>query len=183
MDHSGLDVSVRVAEPQEVEQVCSVLLEAARWLEESGQAMWEPDELDPALLAPAVHSGLFFFGLVDGEVAGTLKFQLVDPEFWPEATGHDSAFVHRLAVRRQFAGKGVSSALLAWARDRARDLGLAYLRLDCDARRPRLRSFYESHGFRYHSEIRWRSFDVARYELSLGQAGASVSGMPLLASS
>ncbi len=112
--------------------------------------------------------------MVDGEDAGTLKLQFSDPDFWPEIEGTDSAFIHRLAVRRRFAGKGVSTAMLDWVRARAKSMGLRYLRLDCDARRPKLRSFYEAHGYRYHSEIRVRSFlpgkptfDAARYEIDL----------------
>jgi GNAT superfamily N-acetyltransferase len=160
-------ISVRVADPNEVNEVSLVLGEAARWLEERGMPLWEPDELDPDWVAPAVRSGDFALGFMEGKVAGTLKFQLTDPEFWPEVVANDSAFVHRLAVRREFAGRGVSTALLAWARDRARAMGLDFLRLDCDATRPRLRSFYERHGFRYHSDFRWRRFIVARYELRL----------------
>lgn len=148
--------------------MCAVVIDAARWLEESGMPMWEPDELDPDWIAPAVQLGEFAVALVDGEIAGTLKFQRTDTEFWPEYSAGDSAFVHRLAVRREFRGRGVATALLRWAGDRARALGLRFLRLDCDAARPRLRAFYERHGFRYHSDFEWRRFVVARYELPLG---------------
>ena len=87
--------------------------------------MWRADELHPERLASDVGAGLFFLASVDGDAAGTIKFQLSDPEFWPDQLGDESAYLHRLAVRRQFAGRGVSSALLAWAVGRAAELGAA----------------------------------------------------------
>jgi GNAT superfamily N-acetyltransferase len=77
--------------------------------------------------------------------------------------------VHRLAIRRACAGQGISTALLEWAVDRARTLGKRYLRLDCDADRPRLRAFYERFGFRLHSYRQVGSYYVSRYELQILQ--------------
>ena len=59
---------------------------------------------------------------------------------WPGT----SAFIHKLAVRRAWAKKGVSTELLSYARARARDLARAYLRLDCVADRKALRDLYAS---------------------------------------
>ena len=134
--------AVRRAEAADVDTVSSILLEAAAWLEARGMPMWRADELHPERLASDVGAGLFFLASVDGDAAGTIKFQLSDPEFWPDQLGDESAYLHRLAVRRQFAGRGVSSALLAWAVGRAAELGRCYLRLDCAAARPRLRAIY-----------------------------------------
>jgi GNAT superfamily N-acetyltransferase len=77
--------------------------------------------------------------------------------------------VHRLAVRRAFAGQGISTALLEWAVDRARTLGKRYVRLDCDADRSRLRAVYERFGFRLHSYRQVGSYYVSRYELQILQ--------------
>jgi GNAT superfamily N-acetyltransferase len=165
-------LAIRVAEAHEVGDVCSILLEAAGWQREIGTAMWLPEMLGPDRVGPDVAAGLFVLARSGGEPAGTFKFQLSDPRFWPELEGDDSAFVHRLAVRRKFAGRGVSTAMLEWAEDRARSLGRSYLRLDCDARRPRLRAVYERHGFALHDETRvmgesGQIFETARYELRL----------------
>ena len=46
--------------------------------------MWRADELHPERLASDVGAGLFFLASVDGDAAGTIKFQLSDPEFWPD---------------------------------------------------------------------------------------------------
>jgi GNAT superfamily N-acetyltransferase len=96
-----------------------------------------------------------------------VKFQLEDTLFWPDVPRGQSAFVHRLAVRRQFAGGVVSTVLLDWAVGRARTLGKTYLRLDCEASRLRLRAVYERFGFRHHSDRQVGANFVARYEYEI----------------
>ncbi|MEB0060361.1 GNAT family N-acetyltransferase [Variovorax sp. LG9.2] len=80
-----------------------------------------------------------------------------------------SAFVHKLAVRRAWAKKGVSTELLSYARTRAQELGRAHLRLDCVADRHGLRSLYESFGFDLHSVVTIRATSFARYQLSTAE--------------
>lgn len=151
-----------------MDAIAGLLEEAEAWLRQRGIPMWSPEELSPRALARAVAAGMHFVAEVDGEFAGTLRFQLRDPEFWPDLADGDGAFVHRLAVRRRFAGKGVGEALLDWAAHRAADLGREYLRLDCDSDRPRLRAFYERNGFRHHSDRQVGPHHVARYERLVG---------------
>jgi GNAT superfamily N-acetyltransferase len=155
---------IRQAMPQDAENVIGVLQEAAQWLEQSGLAMWRDDELLPARITADVAAGLFFLAESEGVVAGVVKFQLEDSLFWPDVRRGQSAFVHRLAVRRRFAGGGISSALLGWAVERARTLGREYLRLDCEASRVRLRAVYEKFGFRHHSDRQVGPYFVSRYE-------------------
>jgi GNAT superfamily N-acetyltransferase len=149
--------------------VADILSEAARWLDQSGISMWRADELLPANVTADVDAGLFFIAECNGAAAGVVKFQLTDMLFWPDVLQGQSAFVHRLAVKRQFAGGGVSSALLRWAVERARSLGRAYLRLDCEASRPRLRAIYERFGFVHHSDRQVDLYLVSRYEYRVAQ--------------
>jgi GNAT superfamily N-acetyltransferase len=159
-----MQLTIRPAGPQDSTLVADILREAARWLEQSGMAMWRQNELAPGNVAADVHSGLFFLAEYKGDPAGTIRYQLEDRLFWPDVPQHDSGFVHRLAVRRRFAGGEVSSALLLWAIARTYSLGRRYLRLDCEASRPRLRAVYERIGFRFHSDKQVGPYFVARYE-------------------
>jgi GNAT superfamily N-acetyltransferase len=169
-----MDVLVRQATDADAAAVASVLFEAAAWLRERGMPLWLESEILPEEIGRHVREGLYFLAECGGEPAGVLRFQLSDPEVWPEVVQADSAFVHRFAVRRRFAGGGVSSSLLSWAARRASDLGRSYLRLDCEAGRPRLRAVYEGFGFRHHSDRQVGPFFLARYELAV-RAGAKRS--------
>jgi GNAT superfamily N-acetyltransferase len=157
-------IAIRPARPADTETVSSILQEAARWLEERGMALWRTGELAPDLIAADVAAGLFVIAEVDGSAAGVMMFQLADPMFWPDVPPDESCFVHRLGVRRRYAGGAVSSALLQWAVEETQRMGRKYLRLDCVADRPRLRAIYERFGFRYHSDWQFRIYHVARYE-------------------
>jgi GNAT superfamily N-acetyltransferase len=161
-------IEINQALPHESESVSSILQEAAEWLRERGIPMWHADELSREQIAIDVAEGHFFLARCGGEDAGTIKFQLEDHLFWPDTPPDQAAFIHRVAVRRAFAGGAVSAALLRWAADRALGLGRQFLRLDCEASRPRLREVYEHHGFRHHSDRQVGRFFVSRYELPLG---------------
>jgi hypothetical protein len=58
----------------------------------------------------------------------------------------------------------LSKAILSWAVERTRELGRRFLRLDCEASRPRLRQIYESFGFVHHSDRQVGPYFVSRYE-------------------
>jgi GNAT superfamily N-acetyltransferase len=158
------EISIRQATLRDAEVVSGVLHEAAKWLEQSGMARWKLDELETARIADDVGAGRFLGAEYAGDVAGTMRFQLEDPLFWPEAREGEAAYVHRLAVRRRYAGMGVSAALLRWAVERTRALGRPHLRLDCEASRAKLRGMYEAFGFRYHSYGQIGPYHVARYQ-------------------
>jgi GNAT superfamily N-acetyltransferase len=160
-----MDIQIRLADLRDIQDVSDILTEAASWLQDRGIVMWSAEELTPESISAAVTEGLFYVAVAGPELAGTVKFQWEDKLFWPDVPAGESAFVHRLAVRRAFAGGEVSGALLRWAAERAQG---RFLRLDCEASRPRLKAVYERFGFRHHSDRRIGPYFVARYELEVG---------------
>ncbi|MEH2383534.1 MAG: GNAT family N-acetyltransferase [Nostoc sp.] len=160
-------ISIRQATIQDTVIVSDVLLEAALWLQQRGMTLWHDSEISPESISEDVANGLFFIAEWAGEPAGTIKFQLEDLLFWPDISQEDSAFVHRFAVRRDYSGGKVSSALLTWAVEHAQTLGKHYLRLDCKASRSRLKAIYENFGFRHHSDRQVGACFVSRYEYEI----------------
>lgn len=160
-------IEIRHAERPDVGVVSSVLQEAAKWLTERGMPLWKTGELGPEHITADVLGGMYWLALVDGVPAGCVRFQLEDRLFWPDVTPGESAFIHRLAVRREYAGGAVSTALMDWARDHAQTLGRRWLRLDAAADRLALRRVYERYGFQFHSERRVGPYLVARYQIEL----------------
>ena len=160
-------IVVRQAMAPDAAVIHGMLEEAAGWVDAMGVVMWDEGELDPGRVDSEVAAGQFFIADVDGEAAGAVRFQLEDQLFWPDLTRDDSAYLHRLVVRRRFKGKGVSTALMQWGVSHACALGKRWLRLDCDANRPKLRAMYEGFGFRFHSFRQVGPYYVARYEYRL----------------
>ena len=162
-----MTLSIRPANSDDAATVSAALVEAAQWLEAAGMRLWRAEELHESEIAADVASGLFFIAECDGIAAAVVRFQLEDPLFWPDVPLGDAAYIHRLAVRRQFAGRGISTTILSWAAERTRSLGRGWLRLDCEASRPKLRAIYERFGFRHHSDRQVGPYFVARYELRI----------------
>ena len=156
--------SIRQATPNDAQIVADVLIEAARWLEQRGMPLWREDELSAPRIVADIDAGQFFLAERGGKAAGVVKFQLEDELFWPDVPPNESAFVHRLAVRRAFAGGDVSKALLEWAVERARSLNRRFVRLDCDASRTKLKALYEGFGFVHHSDRQVGPYFVSRYQ-------------------
>jgi GNAT superfamily N-acetyltransferase len=160
--------SIRQATAADTPALVETLTEASDWVTRlDGTTMWVEGELEEHRVRAEAEAGQFVVAEMDGQVVGAIRFQLEDRLFWPDLDGSDSAFVHRLAVRRANTGQGISTALLQWAADRALALGKRYLRLDCDAERLRLRALYEQFGFRLHSYRQVGAYFVSRYELEV----------------
>jgi GNAT superfamily N-acetyltransferase len=159
-----LVVNIRQATLQDAEVVSDVLKEAALWLKESGMPLWREDELESGRIAADVAESLFFIAECSRDAAGIVRFQLEDSIFWPDVPLGEAAFIHRLTVRRRYARTGLSTTLLRWAVERTRRVGRRYLRLDCEASRPRLRAIYETFGFRHRDDRQVGPYFVSRYE-------------------
>jgi GNAT superfamily N-acetyltransferase len=162
-------ISIRQGHSEDASTIASVLLQASQWAASQGLDMWEPNEISVEVVQPDVDAGVFYVAVIDGEVQGTFKLLLEDPEFWPDHASADSAFIHRLAVRRRVAGAGVGSAMIEWAAGRARELRRKFLRLDCDPRRHRLRAFYVDRGFKHRGDFQSARFLVSRYEMRVDE--------------
>jgi GNAT superfamily N-acetyltransferase len=161
---------IKPATQTDLSIVSDILQEAAEWLRVTGRPMWRNEELLPDRIAQDVQTGLFHLAYDANEPAGTIKFQLNDEIFWPEFSGGDAAYVHRIAVRRKFAGKGISTSMLDWAVGYAAELGRSYVRLDCEADRSSLRCIYERFGFQLHSYRRVGPYFVVRYQYPVRSA-------------
>ncbi|MCR6476768.1 GNAT family N-acetyltransferase [Variovorax sp. ZS18.2.2] len=153
--------------PAEAATVAAVLSEAAQWLATGGRPLWSAADFGIERVQRDTDAGRYFIARENGDVAGVVRIDMEDPFFWPEIEPGSSAFVHKLAVRRSWGGKGVSTALLSFAREHTRTLGRPYLRLDCVADRQALRTLYEGFGFVLHSVIQKGNGSFARYELRI----------------
>jgi GNAT superfamily N-acetyltransferase len=99
-----------------------------------------------------------------GEPVVTALIQDRDLAVWPD--DGRALVVHKLSVRRAYAGRGYPLRLLEFAAQHARRLGKTFLRLDTVAGRPKLRKFYEHAGFKYVG-----AKSVGRYNLALYEKG------------
>jgi GNAT superfamily N-acetyltransferase len=144
-----LAVRFLVAAPGQVDEVLTVLDEAAAWLRGRGVEQW-PARFERSWVEGAVSRGETWLALVGGTVSGTVTLDHSDP-VWDGLPGAAALYVHRMAVRRPAAGLG--AVILEWAAGVARRQGREALRLDCVAANRRLRAYYEAAGFAHRGDV------------------------------
>lgn len=140
-------VSVGFAAPADLAGAVAVLAEAARHMAAKApedRMLWDPDRLGADFVAPLIAQGALVAAHVGPDLAGLCSLTRHDPDFWPEDSPGEAAYLHKLAVRRAFAGGRVTSAIFAFCAATARAWGCRALKLDCD---PTLRRLYLRAGF------------------------------------
>src|SRR5450830_564907 len=119
-------MNIRLARGSDAAVVGSVLQEAARWLAEAGQPLWSAAEISPERVQRDTDEGLFHIAWKDDQASnqaiGVIKIELEDVHFWPEIPPGTSVYIHKLAVRRCWANRGVSTALIRSGRSRMRGM-------------------------------------------------------------
>jgi len=141
--------------------------EAAQWLVDEGRPLWPPAIFDDGFVADAGARGVILGAAIDGRIAGVALLQWRDELWWPDRPTDGAAYIHKVAVARAAAGRGVADALVAECERRAHRRGIGILRLDTARDRPKLRALYERLGFRPIDVRTVGSFVGVRYEKQL----------------
>ncbi|MBO1333262.1 GNAT family N-acetyltransferase [Streptomyces sp. VRA16 Mangrove soil] len=168
-------LSFRRADTGDVDVLVALYDGAARWMIEQGIDQWKPGQKDADHFRLRIKEGEVWLALGDDSVAGAYELWWDDEPAWgvqPPVAG----YVHRLMVRRG-APAGTGGALLAHAERRIVDAGRSHCRLDCVSSNPRLRAYYEGHGYAVVGEQPFKSggagssYAVTLLEKRLGARG------------
>ncbi|CAN5203498.1 hypothetical protein BH18ACT12_BH18ACT12_07040 [soil metagenome] len=144
-------MNVRAARSDDVETVAGLLDEATVWVGELGHEQW-PLPYPREDLAAAIDRGEVYVAELDGAAVGTVTVLADDPVYWGERPP-DAHYVHKLAIRRDRAGRGIGAAIVEWADARAAAGGRAFLRLDCLRDDPGIRAYYDRLGFEHRGDF------------------------------
>src|SRR5438105_10551723 len=123
----------------DLDTAAEILDEAATWLASRGLPGWEPGgfgasgTIERRAIEDAFRKGQLYLVWERASAVATVSLLDEDSLYWPNAPA-DGAFVHRLAVRRSAAGRGIGAAVLRWAEREALARGKRHLRLDCVTR-------------------------------------------------
>ncbi|MBE1442065.1 GNAT family N-acetyltransferase [Paenibacillus sp. OAS669] len=160
-DHLISENSIMVqAQPQDTEAIMALLIEIAEWLRSKGSSQWRGllEGHDSHNTVEAVRRGDVFVCKKEGSIAGVVML-LQKPSEWDyklwgaEAHPEDRAvYIHRLAVKREFANSGLGQAILQWCDSGIHFDGKTIVRLDCIASSPQLNQFYSRNGYTYKGE-------------------------------
>lgn len=130
-----------------------LLKEVGQWLVDTNQRLWNVDALTAEnLLDPYTTGNLYVMyadrdDATEPEPAAVFILQWEDPFYWPDVPADTSGFIHKLAIRRSFAGQNLFAAIVDFCRTECLNRGITVLQLETDASRPKLMQFYERYGF------------------------------------
>ena len=142
-----------------------IMQEATAWLIETGKPLWNLEDLAIDKMLKTECKESFVVGLDDEESVAAMILKWHDPLFWPEISPNKSGFIHKLCVRRKYAGKGIAQKMIDYAIKECKTRTIKCLRLDCDADRIKLISLYKSLGFSKTAQRKMDEYTVALFEL------------------
>jgi len=139
--------TVRLAATAEAADAVAIIREAAAWAAARGIAVWAAHEIRTEAFEEAAREAELVLGFADAIPAATMLLQTEDPVYWPNEAPASALYLHKIAIRRAFAGQAWLSRLVDFAAKSAANRGIPRLRLDTMLR-PKMQSMYERHGFR-----------------------------------
>lgn len=145
-----------------------VLNDAAECLIKSGQSMWKLEKLTIEELLKEYDINDMKMCYENNNLIGVFILQWYDQLFWPEIEAYTSGFIHKLAIKVEFRGKGYGNKIIEEAKQICINQNVKFLRLNCGTFRTRLRNFYENAGFIMIDRVFVDNRDQIRYEKFLG---------------
>ncbi|MEM8531590.1 MAG: GNAT family N-acetyltransferase [Chloroflexota bacterium] len=161
------NMQVLLATDTDLDTVASIYEDTAQWLLARGIARWTA-VIPRELLAQRIGRGETYLAKYEQHTVATMSVQEEDRLIWGDMPP-DALYLHGLAVRRAFTGRGVGVALLRWAEQHAALKGKIYLRLDCMGDNPRLVQYYKDAGFTHLRTVQVRDSSCALFERLIEQ--------------
>ncbi len=153
----------------DLDVVLAVLEEAAEWLVKKGiEGPWRPGFFSRQAFADQIGRGEVYVSRLGEGIVGTITLQWRDDLFWPGALS-DAGYMHKLAVRPAYMGKGLGLQMVEWAIGTARAAGKKFLRLDCLAGNRKIREYYEKAGFTHLNDVEVAGWKFSLYQKNLDQ--------------
>lgn len=146
-------MKIRRAHASDVASVVDMRYGLTRWLSSLGTDQWTSDlGIDRTEVERRVGESIAegtTWVVVDGEeLVGSIAIdQISDGELWSANELSESVILHRMMVRREFAGHGIGGRMISWAEQIALIERRKWIRLDAWDTNMGLHRYYLSQGF------------------------------------
>lgn len=131
----------------EVETAIGIMKEVARWGRSVGLNVWKDEYLTKEKLMVYTNEEDFCVGQVNSNKACCMILQWSDTLFWPNSKYNEAGYIHKLCVRRDYAGMGLPKKMVEFAIEECKKKNAKYLRLDTGWTNRNLCDLYKSLGF------------------------------------
>lgn len=139
---------VKQAGENDIPIIEEILLDAVNWMSQNGlQNQWNESNIRWAILAKSYNISDFYIDYQNDLPVACMALTDYDPTYWPDIPKDGALYLHKLAVKRSFAGNGYAKELIDYAKNLALNFKIKAVRLNCNQHRVKLREVYEREGF------------------------------------
>lgn len=155
------EYNFRLAKAEEVNAIWDILQEAIERRKEDGSAQWQDGYPNLQVVAKDMERNAGYV-LVDGDhLVGYCALFIDDEPAYNDIQGSwisDGSFVafHRVAVSKDYIGKGIAQQLLVHIESFARDQGIPSLRADTNFDNAAMLRIFEKLNYQYCGEVVFR---------------------------
>lgn len=160
---------IRKATSRDVADIEEILKDVVLWMHENGiENLWNEDNIKWKQLSMTYEIGDFYIAFHKDVPVACMAVTDYDSNYWSEIPKGESLYIHKLAVKRIYAGMGISKKLIDFSKNLARKRNIETIRLDCNKLRAKLCKLYEKNEFRYEKEkVVAKNYWVALYVCNL----------------
>lgn len=153
--------------PNQVDEAISVMREVAKWGRSRDFRVWLDEWLTKEeLITPEAQPENFYIGKSGEKTVCAFILQQNDSEYWPNAKMNEAVYLHKLCVRREFAGKNITKNIVDEIKGLCKENGIRYIRLDTALDEKAVRKIYLNMGFKIVDIIDYpNERSMALYEL------------------
>ena len=140
------------AKPEELDVCFDIICEGRAFQQEQGFVQWTHAYPGKDLIREDLKAGEGYLYKMDGQPAGYMYISFDgDPAYQDPTCGWrtDGAYavVHRIALSRRFAGRGLSGMVFEAIAEMCREKGVPCIRIDTDEKNGRMQHVLEKNGF------------------------------------
>ena len=141
---------IRQANESDIKAIEDIFLDAIQWMRQNHiENQWNEENTKWGQLSKEYAITDFYLAEENGVVAACLAITDEDQKYWSDIPKGQALYLHKLAVKRDYAGHGLSTELMNYIKEVAKARGIESVRLDCNYQRRKLRAIYERAGFVY----------------------------------
>ncbi|MBQ6787600.1 MAG: GNAT family N-acetyltransferase [Lachnospiraceae bacterium] len=140
---------IKRAEYKDIHIIEDILNDAICWMNINKiPNLWSHENVSWNNLSKSYDIDDFYIAYITEQPVGCMAITDEDKMYWKKDKVGEALYLHKLAVKQNFRGIGVSSELINYAKQITISSGVKLLKLDCNAERLKLRKIYQSNGFK-----------------------------------
>ncbi|MBB4805448.1 GNAT superfamily N-acetyltransferase [Chryseobacterium defluvii] len=155
---SSAEIILRKANPEDVNIIWGILLQAIERRRKDGSAQWQNGYPNLGTVENDITKGVGYVLMVNGEIAVYSALILNDEPAYDTIDGAwlstgDFVVVHRVAVDEKFAGQGLAKKLFDHIEDFARSQNISSIKVDTNFDNTAMLKILESKEYSYCGEV------------------------------